>query len=393
MRIQITYISLAGQNGASIMPSDSKAETRRFKAYVALYHSIDAVLWREQYRSRNAEKGVATDESPYGFHRAEAYGFDVSFARDAPRKPGGFAAFVTRLLGFDLLHAWSNRTRVVEADVVWTMTEGEGFAIALLSMLHLVPRRPIICNTVWLLNEWSRTRLYKAVLYRVLVRRIAILSVHSKPCLATAKSAFPKARSELMLFGVNSDLLAPRARPSTNMEAPLHILSMGSDKTRDWETLLAAFGNDDRFRLTIVCWRLTETDVAAYRNVTILRFRTTDDFVFSFHAADFAVVPMKDNLFSGITSALDAASVGVPVICSRTGGVPTYFDEEEVYYVPVGDAAAMREAAATSTAAERLAKAARARQRFERCDYSHEHLARQYCDLSRSLLATDHKVA
>lgn len=363
-------------------------ELGRPKAYVALYHSIDAARWREQYRSRNAEKGVTTDETPYGFHHAELYGFEVTFARDAPRKPGGLAAFATRLFGFDLFHAWANRTRVAEADVVWTMTEGEGFAVALLTMLRVVPRRPIICNTVWILNEWTRTRPYKKALYRALVRHISVLSVHAKPCLTAVKAAFPNARPELMLFGVNSDLLPPRPPLPTRPGEPLNILCMGADKTRDWATLLSAFGNDNRFRLTIVCFRLTEADVASYSNVSILRFRTTDDFVSSFKAADFAVVPMKDNIFSGITSALDAASVGVPIISSRTGGVPTYFDEDEVYYVPVGDAAAMRDAATFSTPSERLTKATRARQRFERCDYSHKRLAQQYCDLSRSLLTS-----
>ena len=87
-----------------------------------------------------------------------------------------------------------------------------------------------------------------------------------------------------------------------------------------------------------------------------------------------------------ITSALDAASVGVPIIASRTGGIPTYFDEDAVFFVPVGDHLAMREAALSSTVAERLAKAERARHRFNVLDYSTHGLMRRYCDMSRKLL-------
>ncbi|GAC1423081.1 MAG: glycosyltransferase [Burkholderiaceae bacterium] len=354
----------------------------RPKAYVALYHGIDAFRCKQQY-----EAGITTDESPYGFHHAKQYGFDIIFAQDSARHfQGRVASFITRLFGFDLLHAWTNRRRVAEADVIWTMTEGEAFAVAFLFALRILPQKPIICNVVWLLNHWNVTLWYKERLYRYLIKYFSVMTVHSERCLAVARQEFPKLRSELMYFGINSDLLAPHPLRTVIPGQPLNVVSLGSDKTRDWETLLAAFGNDARFRLTVVCWRLSESDIAKYDNVIILRLSNSADFLACYHAADIAVVPMIENIFSGITSALDAASVGVPIIASRTGGVPTYFSEDEVYFVPVGDHLAMREAAASSTAAERLAKAERAHHRFLDRDYSSRRLARRYCDLSRSLL-------
>lgn len=354
----------------------------RPKAYVGLYHSIDAARWRQQW-----DAGIALDETPYGFHNAEHFGFDVIFAQDAPRPAGAkLPGIVNRVFGFDVLHAWTNRRRIAEADVVWTMTEGEGFAIALLFTLGVLRPKPIICNVVWLLNTWDRTLWYKERLYRALMRHITVLSVHANGCFEVARRAFSGQRCELMHFGVNPELLAHRALRSQSPDEPLHVVSLGSDKTRDWTTLLAAFGNDSRFRLTIVCWRLQDADVAAFDNVTLLRVHDQAGLLGCYHEADIAVVPMIENIFSGITSALDAASIGVPIICSRTGGVSTYFDEHEVTYVPVGDSAALREAAAATTPEGRQAQADRAHRRFAGQDYSTRRLSRHYCEISTGLL-------
>ena len=190
----------------------------------------------------------------------------------------------------------------------------------------------------------------------------------------------------MMYFGVNSDVIAPGPPRDEAPEQQMHVVSMGSDKTRDWKTLLAAFGNDPRFRLTIVCWRLTEADIAGYDNVYLSRITNRTDFVACYRSADMAVVPMTKNIFSGITSALDAVAAGVPLIATRTGGVPTYFNEDEVCYVPVGDPTALRNAVISSTPAERQVKASRALGTFVDRGYSHDGLARRYCAMSLPLL-------
>ena len=60
------------------------------------------------------------------------------------------------------------------------------------------------------------------------------------------------------------------------------------------------------------------------------------DFIACYHWADIVAVPMRQNIYSGITVALEAAAMGTPVVSSRTGGVPTYFGEDEVFYSPAG---------------------------------------------------------
>lgn len=358
----------------------------RPKAYVALYHGIDAAHWRQQYEAGVADSGIATDLTPYGFHRAEQYGFDVVFAQDAPpARRGIMALFLTRFLGFDILHAWDNRRRVAGADIVWTMTEGEGFAIALLFFLRVVPRKPIVNNVVWLLNDWGKGYWYKRKIYKFLARYM-LMTVHSSRCLTVARHEFPRIRSELMYFGVNSDVIAPRPRHEATPGRPLSLVSMGSDKTRDWKTLLDAFGNHPNVLLTLVCWRLSESDIAQYNNVRLLRITNRTDFVACYYAADIALVTMVENIFSGITSALDAAAAGVPLIATRTGGILTYFTEDEVCFVPAGDVQALRNAVTGTSAEARREKADRALRRFRENDYSNNGLARRYCDISRDLL-------
>ena len=102
--------------------------------------------------------------------------------------------------------------------------------------------------------------------------------------------------------------------------------------------------------------------------------------------ADFVVIPMVENLYSGITVALEATALGVPVISSNTGGVPTYFSGDEVIFVPPEDPAALREATLNADYEARRAMVERAQRRFVQQDYTSAGLAQRYVALSRELL-------
>ena len=50
-------------------------------------------------------------------------------------------------------------------------------------------------------------------------------------------------------------------------------------------------------------------------------------------------MPLKANLHaSGSTAIQEATLLGLPVACTRTGGLEAYFDDAQVRYVPVADA-------------------------------------------------------
>jgi glycosyltransferase involved in cell wall biosynthesis len=77
--------------------------------------------------------------------------------------------------------------------------------------------------------------------------------------------------------------------------------------------------------------------------------------------------------------------MGRPILCSDTGGVPTYFAADSVLYVPVGDAGAMRGAVLDSTTESRQRLAANAQRTFLQRDYSNKSMIRYYAKSTRDL--------
>ena len=105
--------------------------------------------------------------------------------------------------------------------------------------------------------------------------------------------------------------------------------------------------------------------------------------------ADFVVIPMSKNLYSGITVALEATSMGVPVVSSETGGVPTYFDSDEVLYVAPDDADAMREGVLQCLDEQRRSFVEHAQRRFAEENYSSKGMAQRYVRLSQGILSAE----
>lgn len=350
-----------------------------WQVHVQLYYGKDAELYRQRFR-----QGNEPDETPYGFHLAEEEGFRVTFARDGKR--GVLAKIIHKLLDFDLAHAWNNARAMSEADVIWTITEGETFAAALLMKLGLVPRKPIISNSVWLLNRWPDLPWWRRMQYRALASEIAVMTVHSERCLPIARRAFPRLRVELMYFGINIGHF-PITPPKASTGRVTRIVAAGNDRTRDWDTLIKAFGSDDRFHLTIVCRWLAASKVERHSNIVLEEPSPGDELRDLYRQADIIAVPMEENVFSGITVALEAAALGKPILATRTGGVPTYFAEDEVLYAPVEDPKAMREVVEASTPASRKAVAERAQARLIERDYSTRGMIARYGRISREVFA------
>jgi len=347
--------------------------------HVQLYWGKDAELYRERFR-----QGIEPDETPYGFHLAAEEGHVVSFSRDGRRD---FAAkVIERLMGFDLIHAWNNRKSISEADVIWTMTEGEAFAVATLMKFGVIPRKPIISASIWLFNRWDQLPWWRHWLYRFLADEIAVMGVHSEQCLPIGRRAFPNLRCELMHFGINTGYFTIRPPKTSDSTVP-HIVAAGNDRTRDWDTLIQAFGSDKRFKLTLACAWLSNTRTARHKNVTLVKLSSMDELRALYDSADIIAVPMKENVFSGITVALEAAALGKPVLSSRTGGVPTYFGEDEVLYAPPGDPRALRDAVLNSSPQALEAVAHKAQERLIADDYSTRGLIARYSRMTREVLS------
>lgn len=351
---------------------------RPIRVYAHIFFGKGIEQYSERYR-----RGLEGNRTPYAFHLANELGFTTTFSSDgANRMP---AKLLRRAIGLDIAHAWHNRTKIAACDVVWTMTENESLAIAMLMMLGLVPRRPIISSSVWMVNEWKRIPEVRKRLVRRLSRYVDVMTVQSEKCLVLARTAFRGSDVRLMYFGTNTSLF--RITPSVvePQPDPIVILSAGNDRTRDWPTLIAAFGGDPQFQLRIWCQWLDPAQVRNKPNIVLLRDLTMEEYAAEIAGATICAIPMKENIFSGITFALNSAAMGRPILCSDTGGVPTYFAADSVLYVPVGDAEGMRSAVLDATPESLQSIAANAQRTFIQRDYSNKSMVRYYAEATRDL--------
>jgi glycosyltransferase involved in cell wall biosynthesis len=297
-----------------------------------------------------------------------------------------------KLLGFDLIHVCRNRRGIFEADVVWTHTELENLGVLALFRLLGRRRRPkLVANCVWLFDRWSQLSRAKRFLYRALLQQASVVTTLSPENLKTARRLLPSVRCECVLWGVLSqEMTAPRTGRTCR---PLRIVSLGNDMHRDWPTLLAAFGNVDRYEVRIGSSRIDRRLLRGVRNVTPISAKTADEVRALYAWADLVVVPLKPNLHaSGITVVFESVVSGVPSICTDTGGLRAYFSESEVAYVPHSAPIAMR-AAADQLAADddsRFNMVASAQRRLISAELTAHGFAIRNRRLSEELLTSRH---
>lgn len=344
----------------------------------------------EQYKER-FQRGLEMNATPYAFHYAEDFGVHLEFSSDTKR--GFFGKVIRKLTGFDIAHAWHNIAKIRRSDAIWTMTENESLAIAALMACGLAPRKPIVSSSVWMINEWDGIPPLKRKIVGWLSKYVQIMTVQSEKCIAIGQQAFPKSDVSLMYFGINTEAFKWTPVAVEEQDGPIVLLSAGNDRTRDWKTAIDAFGGDDRFQLRIWCHWLDKRLVEGKGNIVLLENLSSQEYLEEIGKADFCLVSMHDNIFSGLTFALNTIAMGRPLICSDTGGVPTYFSPEEAFYVPVGDAQAMRDAALSADPQERYRRTANAQKAFVERGYSAKDMAEYYTKATRRLLGASARPA
>lgn len=315
------------------------------RVFVHLVHGFGGSRWAEAW-AKGQMTGIL-EPLPYGYHQAADENCIVLFSQDGAE--GGVVAFLRlglrRLLGFDLIHTWRNRKRLLsdEIDVVWTHTELEHLAVLLLwRCMARKRRRPkLIAQSVWLYDRWHQLSRAKRWLFAKLLAQADVLSVLSPENFKVAQQLFPRQRVEFIRFGIDSMAMIPAVRREASH--PLRILALGRDMHRDWATLIAAVGNWERCEVKIGGKKIPRGLVADVANVALVEPATARDIPDLFAWADLMILPLKRNLHaSGITVLAEAVSSGVPVICTDTGGLRAYFSDDEVYYVPPTDPRALR---------------------------------------------------
>ena len=334
------------------------------------------------------KNGTAHNPRPYGFESAEQPGFALTYSKDS--RETNFQVWLFHFLGFDIVHAFRNLRRFCRADITWTVLEWEWLALSLLQRLRLAPQRPIIGNSVWMMDKWPTWGRRYRIVWKWLMSPNVYLAMHSEAAAMRARSLLPDKDFHVVPFGISTLAFPPRTpRRWDATDRPIRIYAIGDDKTRDWITLLSAFGNDSRFSIRIICrWIDKVVNVGDFDNLEVPRDNSIAAQQSGYCWADVVVMPMVENVFSGITVVCEAVAMGVPVVCSETGGVPTYFSAGEVLYVKPSDPESLRDAVLATQAHDWAALANSASERFRRSDYSQTGMAARYQVITRQLLGT-----
>lgn len=353
-----------------------------------LYVHLPAHLDEETYRQR-WQNGLEPDASPYGFHHARSLGYAVTFSKS--KKSNGllgrlFGRIANRLsFGLDVNHAWYNRKAINSADIVWTMLEQEALAVSLLMRLGALTSKPIIGGTVWVINQWASLPRRKRLAFRYLMQKWAVIAVHTRTCLSVAVEIFDKGNPQFLAFGISADTFSTLQSPPPENRA-ITIFAMGNDRTRDWDILFRAFGNDERFQIRLVCRWVDAGDISHLTNVDLIREPSIARMQKLYADADYAAVTMHENIFSGITVALEAAALGVPILGTKTGGLLTYFSTDEMLLSDVANHMALRNAVLQQSNLSRRLMANRAYAKYVQQEYTTLGMMKRYDKLSRPFL-------
>lgn len=365
-------------------------DSRPVRVFVQLGPGFGARDWEKRW-SQGTIPGM-NERLPYGYYRAADNNFSIGYSEDwtETRATKLVRLVLRRMLGFDLVHAWRNRKEIFGADAVWTHTECEHLAVlALLWTFRKCQKPKVIAQSVWLLDRWHRLSAPKRWLYQGLLEYADVLTVQSPRNLEVLRRLFPHIRSELILFGNDISQIKPAER--RKLHRPVRIVALGNDMHRDWKTLVAAVHG----------WNACEVRIGSTRfgmrllmdkQVMVIPVKSGHEANELYAWGDIAVVPLKPNLHaSGITVISEAVILGIPIVCTRTGGLGAYFSENEIRYVPPDDPVAMRHALEELAQDDelRFVIAKKAQERILSADLSSHARALKLRKLTEELLVLD----
>lgn len=358
------------------------------RVFVHLARGFGRSAWKQQW-DQGQIVGINHDD-PYGYRQAEEMGCVVDQSEDFAegRLKRLLRLGVRAILGFDFLHAWSNRRGIFAAEIVWTHTESQALAVLLLMRLHPSVRKRIavIAQTVWVMDNWESYSLLRRAFYRGLLQQADILTFLSTSAAAKAQQRFANSRVEFVKYGIRADQpleVIDRAR-----HTPIRILTMGNDRHRDWPTFIAAIKNDARYVARVATGAKIDRLLASLHNIHREKAKTNAELMELLRWADVVVVCLVDNLHaSGITVIEEAVLCGIPVIATDAGGLRSYFGPEEMTYIPANNPEAVRSAIDLLMADEQLRqdKALQALARMKRGDLNSRSFVARHVELSKDL--------
>jgi len=315
-------------------PADqaTPAQRRRLQVYVHLDHGRSPSRWTKMH-----EAGVVLDDTPYGYAWAAPH-VDLTFSEDVEEKR--LQRLVRRGiywgLGFEIVHAWRNRHLMRAAEVIWTHTEHEHLAIALLMKLHVVRPTPLVAQCVWLWDQWDSLPRWRRALYRWLLECASLHTTHSALNAARAREVVG-APVVTVPFGIEPAFAVAGREPGGDT---IHVLAPGNDRHRDWPLLREVARLNPDIEVVVMSRRRAARQLvtADVPNFSVRVPSGTKDLIQGYDRADVVAVPLRPNLHvSGITVALESVYSGRPLAITGVGGVTDYLQDAATYAEP-GDA-------------------------------------------------------
>ncbi len=276
-----------------------------------------------RWRDRGAESPVP-NEWPYGLDQLGAGDAEVGSVEVPPLGP------VRQRLG-----ATVGLPRSRGAGVALTWDE-----VTAPAMLAHVPASRRYCGVIWATDEIGGRPTHLDRLVRRALGAMDGLWVLSRPQAAAVREWLGPSSPPVhhLPFGVDSAFYAATPFP----ERPL-VASVGGDRDRDPETLLAAAELVVRARPEVEFVVQSRTEQAAPRGVTKVESLRHDEVRHLLARAQVVALATRYNLHaSGMTVALEAMSAARPVVASDTPGMDDYIVPGRTgHLVPSGDAGAM----------------------------------------------------
>ncbi len=304
--------------------------------------------------SAEVSSGEAPDDFLYGMNHFPNFGFDVEFVEAAPGDGEVLRACLRpleRLVGavlgrsFTLSNAIIHREKISSADICLTTTDGNLLPLLALKRLGIL-KKPIMGITQGLFEfeDGHRSTLGRGLARHILgsllgsASRLVVLGQGDLQALKRCFGRYLLPPVVDVQFGVDTNFWSPADVPSS--DTPL-VLSVGSDRFRDYDTLFQALPNH---RVRIVTKLKIPIGVAG-RNVEINGNVDYSGLRDLYRQAACVVVPIKDQgRDSGHSVTLQAMACGRPVVLSETAGLwdrEHFVDGKTVYLVPPGDPGAL----------------------------------------------------
>jgi glycosyltransferase involved in cell wall biosynthesis len=282
---------------------------------------------------------------PDFYEMAAVFGADLVDYGDARRSAGPVGRLLRRIAGDDALLALTTFRRRRRVRTVFTDGEQVGMPYAMLCWL--TRRRPRHVMIAHVLSPPKKARLHR--LFR-LERRIDVLVVYASAqrTFAIDVLGYRPAQVVLTPFMVDTEFWQDEPAEAVSGGRPM-ICSVGLER-RDYRTLMEAVRDLDVDVVVAAAspWSKradTTEDAEIPSNVVV---RSFDQFELRalYRRAAFVVVPLEETDFqAGITTILEAMSMGRAVVCSRTTGqTDTVVDDENGIEVRPGRADDLRAA-------------------------------------------------